>query len=482
MAEDGTLVLATPLGELRESAPIAWQELDGRRQLVAVQYEIVSQLAGDMATSETEVGFRLGAYDPSRPLVIDPTLVYASYIGGDKDDSGSAIAVDASGAVYVAGSTSSTQTTFPDGDGFGTVPGYDQTYSDSADAFVIKLSPDGRSLAYATYLGGSVSDYAFGIAVDSSGAAYVAGRTNSNETTFPTGAGGVSGFDTTENGLEDAFVIKLAPSGQSIVYATYLGGPNQEAANGIAVDGSGAAYVVGEVQSNQATFPNGKGFGTGAGQVNVPGFDQTHNGFYDAFVVKLAPDGLSLAYATYIGGSGDDRGAAIAVSSGGVAYITGGTGSNQTTFPNGTGFAGLGVPGLRSDLQQRPRRRCQRLRRLRGEADDRWQEPRLRYLPRRQRRRRGHVHRGRRQRSGLRHGLHSLDRGVIPGRVWLRGRAGLRPHSQRRRVRRVRRQVRRGRPEPGLRDLSRRRRAGRTHRHRGGRQRGGLRHRLHHLD
>jgi hypothetical protein len=349
LAEDGRLTLETPLGTIVETAPLAWQERDGQRVAVAATWA-----ASEAGLDETVWGFRLGDYDPGLPLVIDPTvLTYATYIGGASAETGFGIAVDATGAAYVTGSTGSLESSFPNGTGFASitpaVPGFDQTFNGSNDVFVVKLASDGRSLAYATYIGGFGDDIGHAIAVDGTGAAYVAGPTGSTEATLPNGTGfaglGVPGFDKTYNGNQDAFVVKLAPDGRSLAYATYLGGGSLDDALDIAVDSSGAAYVVGTTESSEATFPNGTGL---AGLGGVASFDPTYNGggLGDAFVVKLAPDGQTLAYATYLGGNSNDSGSSIAVDGSGAAYVTGATQSAEATFPNGTGLAGLGVPSF----------------------------------------------------------------------------------------------------------------------------------------
>jgi hypothetical protein len=351
IGEDGSLVLATPLGDVHESAPLAWQEADGQRRPVEARFAIVSQLAGDAATAETEVGFELGVHDPGRPLVIDPTLLYASFFGGGGRDIAAAMVMDGSQAIYIAGATGSTQSTFPNGNGLAPLgaPGFDKTYNGGTfDAFVLKLNAGGATVAYVTYLGGTGDEYFSGLAVDASGAVYGAGQTNSTQATFPSGNGlgtlGVPGFDQSYNGgVNDAFVAKLAPSGTSLSYITYIGGSGNDQGPGISIDGSGAAYVFANTDSTEATLPNGAGL---AG-LGVPGFDQTFNGGqFDVFVVRLAPDGRSLGYATYLGGDTFEVANGIVAGSGGAAYIVGYTASTEATFPNGTGLAGLGVPGF----------------------------------------------------------------------------------------------------------------------------------------
>jgi len=181
----------------------------------------------------------------------------------------------------------------------------------AGDPAISQDNPD--DLLYATFLGGSDWDGGYDIAVDGSGAAYVTGWTYSTD--FPATPGA---FDTTYSGSGDAFVAKLNPAGSALAYATFLGGSSEDEGYAIAVDGSGATYIVGRTYSS--------GFPTTPGA-----FDRTHNGGSDAFVVKLNVTGTALAYATFLGGSGNDYGEAIAVDGSGAAYVTGWTYS--TDFP-----------------------------------------------------------------------------------------------------------------------------------------------------
>ena len=239
------------------------------------------------------------------------SLTYAGYIGGNDQDLGYGIAVDSSGAAYVTGTTSSTEATFP------VVGGPDLVSNGFQDAFVARVAPGGGSLTYAGYIGGNSVDEGSGIAVDSSGAAYVAGRTGSTEASFPV----AGGPDVNQNGSIDSFVAKVVPGGGSLTYAGYIGGTGIDFGNGIAVDSAGAAYVTGETNSTAASFPVDDG----------PDLD--HNGSFDAYVAKVAPNGNSLAYAGYIGGSGFEQGHGIAVDSVGAAYVTGLTNSTEASFP-----------------------------------------------------------------------------------------------------------------------------------------------------
>jgi len=247
----------------------------------------------------------------------DGTLAYAAFLGGSEGDYGYGIAVDGYGAAYVTGGTDS-----PD---FPVTPGaFDSTWNSSGDAFVVKVSPGGDALVYATFLGGSGHERGNGIAVDGNGAAYVTGETLSSN--FPTTAGA---FDGTYNGGSiyggDAFVVKVASNGSALAYSTFLGGHRDDSGSGIAVDGSGAAYVTGSTLSDN--FPT------------TPGaFDTTYGGGYysgDAFVVKVTPNGGALAYSTFLGGYRDDSGSGIAVDGSGAAYVAGTTASSD--FPTTPG-------------------------------------------------------------------------------------------------------------------------------------------------
>jgi Ca2+-binding RTX toxin-like protein len=298
----GDLVISTAVGELVHRAPVVYQEVGGDRRRIEGAYRLHG----------VRVGFILGAYDRGLPLVIDPVVVrYSTFLGGSGFDGGTDIAVDPyTLQAYVTGVTGSTD--FPT-----TAGAFDQTHNGGEDAFVAKLGPTGAALSYSTFLGGSGSDIGQGIAVDGTGAAYVSGSTF-GATDFPTTAGA---FDQTHNGGEDAFVAKLGPTGAALSYSTFLGGSGSDIGQGIAVDGTGAAYVSG------STF-GATDFPTTAGA-----FDQIHNGGEDAFVARLGPTGAALSYSTFLGGSSDDRGLSIAVDGRGAAYVTGDTVDADTDIP-----------------------------------------------------------------------------------------------------------------------------------------------------
>ena len=303
----GDIKVSTPVADFIDSRPHSFQTVAGKRAEVTSSYELAPAY-GNQRSYE----FDIGDFDPTKPLVIDPTvLIYAGYIGGSSTDQGFGIAVDSSGAVYITGFTQSIATTFPE------TGGPDLTHNGSNDAFVAKVAANGSALVYAGYIGGSSADIGRGIAVDSTGAAYVTGETASTEATFPE----IGGPDLIHNGGNDAFVAKVAASGSSLAYAGYIGGSGEDLGHGIAVDSVGAAYVTGDTTSTEATFPE------------IGGPDLIHNGGNDAFVAKVAASGSSLAYAGYIGGSGEDLGRGIALDSAGAAYITGFTESTAATFP-----------------------------------------------------------------------------------------------------------------------------------------------------
>jgi hypothetical protein len=250
-------------------------------------------------------GIEVGSYDPTQPLVIDP-LVYSTYIGGISNEVGRGIAVDGSGNAYVTGYTRSTD--------YDVTPGAFQTTNGGGrDVFATKLNATSTALVYSTYIGGSGDEVGRGIAVDGSGNAYVTGTTSS--TNYPVTPGA---FQTTKGGGEDVFVTKLNATGTALVYSTYIGGSDSDGGYAIAVDGSGNAYVTGTTSSTN--YPV------------TPGAFQTTNGGWgdvDVFVTKLNATGTALVYSTYIGGSDNDYGNAIAVDGSGNAYVTGETNSRN---------------------------------------------------------------------------------------------------------------------------------------------------------
>ena len=292
---EGELVLHAGGGALRQQKPVIYQEINGVRTKIEGRYVL---------KDAHRVGFQLAAYDQSRPLVIDPTLVYSTYLGGSISDDGYGIAVDAAGSAYVTGLAGSTD--------FPTASPLQAAYGGGGDAFVSKLNAAGSALLYSTYLGGSGEDYGYGIAVDADGSAYVTGGTTSTD--FPT----VNPLQAANGGGTDAFVSKLDAAGCALLYSTYLGGSGGDGGAGIAVDAAGSAYVSGSTSSTN--FPTANPLQAASG-----------GGLTDAFVSKLNAAGSALLYSTYLGGSSRDAGRGIAVDAAGSAYVTGWT--TSTNFP-----------------------------------------------------------------------------------------------------------------------------------------------------
>jgi uncharacterized protein (TIGR03437 family) len=316
LGEDGDLVVTAANGAITFHKPVVYQLVNGRRRAVEGSFAL---LAGYTA------GFRLGSYDRAKPLVIDPVLAYSTYLGGTGNATGNAIAVDTAGNAYVAGGASSTD--------FPVTPGAFQKTNHAGAAFVTKLNPSGTALVYSTFLNGSTGgSTAYALAVDGAGNAYITGDTGGSD--FPVTPGA---FQTANpRGGFAPFVTKLNPAGTALVYSTYLGGKgssgsgpygvnSDDVPHGVALDGSGNAYVVGGAASTD--FP-----------VTPGAFQTTNNAAaapsLNAFVTKLNPTGTALVYSTYLGGNGADgadSATGVAVDGSGNAYIAGG--ARSTDFP-----------------------------------------------------------------------------------------------------------------------------------------------------
>ena len=305
--------------EITLQRPHVYQDISGVRRSVAGRYVL---------RGHNRLGFRVASYDRHYPLVIDPVLAllaYSTYFGGSNDDVANGIAVDPAGNAYVVGYTISTDlpmspqayqpnlSTIPDTTGAGLPPTLTE------DAFVVALDPSGANVLYSTYLGGTGDDRATSVAVDSSGAAYITGSTNS-----PGILGGTVGFPTTigayqtqPTGGYDCFVTKIDPTGSTLVFSTLLGGSGDDVANGIAVDPDGTSYVTGTTSS--ADFPL------------INAVQPNYAGNQDAFVSQIDPTGTTLVSSTYLGGRSEDHATAIASDQQGSIYITGWT--TSVDFP-----------------------------------------------------------------------------------------------------------------------------------------------------
>lgn len=373
VTEDGDLVVTARGRELTQKRPVAYQERAGDRHAVEAGYSL---------DADGIVRLRLGTYDRSAPLTIDPmivlsrpfggaaadvanrvkvvngavylagytcsanfpivnalqpamhgvncdafltkmsgdgtSLIYSTYFGGNNSDEIRGLSVDATGAVYVAGPTYSTD--------FPTTPdAYSRTLVGAPDSFVSKISSDGRALVYSTLVGGSATDYVNELVVNGAGQALITGETDSTD--YPTTPGAING---SINGLRDVMITKLAANGGSLVYSTYFGGSGYtETGLGAAFDGAGNAWVVG--QTDSTNLPVMGAFQPSLGNAFDPQIG-------DGFVARLTPAG-SLALSTYFGGDRGDIAVSVAADATGI-YVTGAT--QSSSLP--------GVPGTRDPV------------------------------------------------------------------------------------------------------------------------------------
>lgn len=271
IASNGDLSLHKGADEVRLQAPVIYQESHGLRVPVTGRYTV---------KHSTHVSFILGAYDKTKPLVIDPVLVYGTFLGGLADDEALGIAVDSNGSAYVAGWTQSNN--FPLASRSGPPPG-------SPNVFLAKLDVSGSSLVYADYIGGSSENYPTAMVMDSSNHVFITGYTYASD--FPM----VNAYQSNIAGGTDGFITEVAADGASLLYSSYLGGSNYDFPYGIALDGSGNIYVAGATYS--LDFPVSNAF-QATGSPN-------QNGAYGeyGFLSKLTPDGSALVYSTYYAGS-----------------------------------------------------------------------------------------------------------------------------------------------------------------------------------
>lgn len=394
--DKGDLIIKTAFGDMRQKAPHIYQTVDGSKNEIAGTFRIQNS---DLETAAFfEYSFALASYQKEYALVIDPELVFYTYLGGSSSESAEGIAVDKSGNIYVTGSTGSSN--------FPTFNALYPTMYGTYDIFVTKINPSGTAILYSTYIGGSSSESANSIAVDSSGNAYLTGSTFSSD--YPI----QNALYPNLNGGGDAFVTKINATGTSLIYSTYIGGSSFEYGYDLAVDESNCAVVTGVTKSHNfpiknALYPDLYGdsdyfvikfnadgsdlvFGTYLGGSGSEGDNIQHfwggngialdkygniyiagttdssdfpvkNALYgtysggdDAFVTKLTADGSALLFSTYLGGSGQDVGNAIAVDNFGNAYVTGYTTSSNfpirnAAYPNYHGMGDIFVSKIASD-------------------------------------------------------------------------------------------------------------------------------------
>ncbi len=293
---NGDLVLHVASRKVYHRLPVSYQNVNGTKRNVTSRYVL---------KGGNQIGFVVEGYDASKPLVIDPVIDYSTFFGGIGSDEGFAVAVDATGNVYVTGTTySSNFNTF--------APLQAINRGGKFDAFVTRINAAGTGIVYSTYFGGGGEDAGRGIAVDSSGSVYVAGITNSQDFTTR------NAFQPAITGLaEDAFITRINAEGTGLIYSSYLGGSNIDQAFAITLDAGGDAYVAGSTASSDFRTRNPL----------QPGY----RGNTDVFVARVRGDsaGSSLIYSTYIGGSAFDEAYGIALDAFGNAYVTGVTSSND---------------------------------------------------------------------------------------------------------------------------------------------------------
>jgi hypothetical protein len=314
--EQGNLVLQTVNGELRFQSPVIYQESRGLRVPVSGAYVV---------NDPTHISFHVAQYDSNKPLVIDPVLLYGTYLGATGSDQAAGIAVDSTGSVYIAGYTDSVDFT---------VTTFGSPAASSNHIFVTKLDPTGSSLVYADYLGGNSDDYAIGLALDSSNNVYVTGSTTSSN--FPT----VSPYQSSALGPYTGFVSKISADGSTLVYSTYLGGSGFDVPASIAVDTLGEAYIAGTTTSQD--FPVFNAYQSAA-LANQGGAYGNYG-----FLTKFATNGSSVNYSTYFAGNTNVANcgsscyptpyseiSAVAVDANGNAYVTGTTNTSNFPFTSG---------------------------------------------------------------------------------------------------------------------------------------------------
>ncbi len=297
VAANGDLMIHAGGGDVRLHAPVIYQTENGKQTTVSGGFALLSK---------NEAGFRLGAYDHSRALVIDPVVQWSTYLGGSDRDLLYGLAVDAAGDVYVTGTTYSTDYPITKGS-------FQTKLAGNLDSYVSKISSDGSTLLYSTFIGGKGSDMGTMVAVDASGDAYLTGQTASKD--FPVTKGA---FQTRLAGATNAYIAELNPSGSALLYSTFIGGRYGTYGYYIALDSKNDAFITGITSSYD--FP-----------VTKNAYQKTYEGGQDTFVTGVNPTGTALVYSSLLGKTMQQWGFAIAVASDGGIVIGGAT--NSSAFP-----------------------------------------------------------------------------------------------------------------------------------------------------
>jgi uncharacterized repeat protein (TIGR01451 family) len=307
-AGDLQIVLGAERPALIERAPVAWQEIDGTQIPVFAAYTL---------PDDGSIGFTIGDYNPAYPLIIDPVLVYGTYYGGSNDETVADITVAPDGSVYIVGTTQSNN--LPLANPLRSAP------NQGLDVFLFKLDATGKNLLYATYLGGSDYERAGGVGIDLAGNIYITGSTRSND--FPVENGYQMTHASLPNSTTDAFVVKLNPAGNDLLYGTYYGGLGIDEAHGMVVTPLGEVYIAGYTEAFDFPTLNG---------LPSPACSSTDSS--NAFVVHLNPaqtGATSRVYATKYGGCRGDAASDIALDEDGFIYIVGWTSSLDLVIQNG---------------------------------------------------------------------------------------------------------------------------------------------------
>ena len=301
---ESELEVKTPFGNLIKRKPYCYQEINGEKIEIEANYRIIDEQLNIFTLN-------VSTYNSDFPIFINSEIVYSKSFDVTYDEYLKYISVDGNDNAYVIGYTESRD--FPT-----TTGAFNENYNGGTyDVFVCKLNALGSALVYSTYLGGSDSESARGISVDDNGNAYITGATLS--TNFPTTAGA---YDESDNGNADGFVCKLNPSGNSLIYSTYIGGSNADGGKRITFDGSGNICIAGGTRSED--FPTTAG-----------AYDENHNGDKDIFLCKLNTSGNALIYSTLLGGSNGDACCGLSIDGTGNVYISGNTLS--ANFPTTSG-------------------------------------------------------------------------------------------------------------------------------------------------
>jgi hypothetical protein len=320
--EEGEFEIKTGIGTVKMTRPLAYQEIDGKRVEVEVNYALRDP------GSTLNYGFNVKDYNKDYPLIIDP-LIASTFVGGGDSERADGLAIDSSGNVFIAGGTDSSN--------YPTISGaYDRSHNGNSDVFVSRLDKTLTTLLTSTFIGGSGDEWANGLAIDSSGNVFIAGTTDSSD--YPTTPGAYDTLYDVNDVSGNAFVSKLNNTLTTLIASTFIGGVYNDYAADLKIDESGNVFVVGGTKSS-ADFPT------------TPGaYDRSYNGGYsDAFVSKLNNTLTTLMASTFIGGSDyDGENYALAIDTSGNVFIACGTRSSD--FPTTLGAYDTSYNGGYADV------------------------------------------------------------------------------------------------------------------------------------